>query len=185
MTKLIVIAGIKRSASTWMFNAVRLCLLHAGRTVRGGGREVYSDPGSGYEYGICKTHPFEREIADNADWIFTTDRDDMGIRYSLKRCFGSSLTDHRLSRMRDNLNAWKRRCGKVGCYHAHFDFIITDPTSVVADVARILELGFKDADVMAVCKALDAIRPPEEGHDAETLLFPGHISEKYLKGEAV
>ncbi len=171
MSKLIVIAGIKRSGSTWMYNAVRLILKHAGYSVAGGG-EQHFDPNCEADYQIIKVHPFRPELAKAASYVFTSDRDDEGIRASWQRFSGEVLTDEKLATWRGWLKQWDEhtRCSML------FDELRneTQRRIVMKELAEILLLHMTLA---LVRRDLDNLAPPTDAdYDPETLLFKNHIT---------
>ena len=167
MSKLIVIAGIKRSGSTWLYNAVRLCLLHAGKTVHIAGDGQFFQADCKADYQIVKKHPFDKQLADAADYVFTSDRDDEGIRASWERFSGEVLTDEKLAMWRKWLDQWKPYST------GDMQFYDVCNLKVVIDLAKILDVDLHSN----VIREIDAVRPPtDKDYDPETLLFKNHIT---------
>lgn len=175
MGKLVVIAGIKRSGSTWLYNAVRLSILHAGRTVYIAGDGNNYDPRCKADFQIMKRHPYDPVLVDAADYIFTSDRDDDGIRESLKRAFDTELTDHRLKRMRNDLRRWRKRTD----FHAEYDDILNNKQKIIKGVSQALGLAFSPEDVSEVLRQLEATKPPtDRNYDEVTFYFKNHITSR-------
>src|SRR6056297_3031181 len=101
---LIVIAGIKRSGSTAQFNIVRIALETAGYTVNIQGQDYKLND----NVNVVKIHPFRQRLAEEADYIFLTDRDDKEIEASLYRFNGDDVPDGKISKMRTYLDKWKQ-----------------------------------------------------------------------------
>ena len=64
MRKLILIAGMKRSGSTWMYNAVRLMLKDAGKDVYGCWIDDYDESNTA-EFHVVKTHKWDKDLVEN------------------------------------------------------------------------------------------------------------------------
>ena len=170
MAKLIIIAGIKRSGSTWLYNAVRLCLLNAGYTVHIAGDGQYYEKDCKADYQIIKTHPFRQWMADEADFVFTSDRDDEGIRASWQRFDGRMLSDGLLAKWRRWLDQWRVHTD----YDMQYDIMVDFPADCVMSVHGVL-FGFPRNTLMQ----LRATKPPtDKDYDPVTLLFRNHITSK-------
>ena len=71
----ILIAGIKRSGSTLVYNMARLLAIETGGAVWAGSWEDYEERAiPRYDHHIIKIHHYDRELADSADAIVTTRR---------------------------------------------------------------------------------------------------------------
>ena len=173
MAKLIIIAGIKRSGSTWMYNAVRLCLEEAGYSVHIAGDGQYYEEDCGADYQIIKSHPFHQWMADRADFVFTSDRDDEGIRASWQRFKGEELTDAKMDKWRQWFELWDRYSkytmvyAWMRCEH--------ERRRTVEGICKVLSVPFRDTTFASI----EAIRPPtDKDYDPVTLLFSNHITGK-------
>jgi len=177
MAKLIIIAGIKRSGSTWVYNAVRLCLEHAGYSVHIAGDGQYYQKDCKADYQIIKVHPFHQWMADEADFVFTSDRDDDGIRASWQKFDGRMLSDGLLEKWNRWLRSWNEYSCREMCYE---DFIEDGPFDEVFTIWWHLFPKRRDeADTTAskVVNKLNAIKPPtDKDYDPVTLLFSNHIT---------
>ena len=89
MRKLILIAGMYRSGSTWLFNAVRMFL-----ELKYGKENVYGCYITDYkrederQFHVVKTHEYIQEIAEAADLIVLSERDFPGIAASMSKFHG-------------------------------------------------------------------------------------------------
>lgn len=168
MSKLIVIAGIKRSGSTWMYNVVRILLTHAGFTVTGGGRETYKK-NCEKDYQIIKVHPYYADLAKEADLVFTSDRDDEEIRASWARFQNRYLTDAELWNWCRDLDRWM----KHRSYHMPFERV--NKTQTVKDIAKVLGVHVTTSALTTIGE----LKPPKtKGYDPKTLMFKNHITSK-------
>ncbi|NIU00774.1 MAG: hypothetical protein GWN01_07545, partial [Nitrosopumilaceae archaeon] len=154
----IVIAGIKRSASTACFNMVRLVCEASGEEVHTWGNAYQIKDG----INIIKVHPFNKKLYNKADYIFTTDRKDEDILKSLER-FSGGGNPKRLKKMRKNLELWERKSNKL-----HYNHIVNSPLKCIEYIAEVLGV---DVDCKAILKEFEAIKPPKKGYDPETFLF--------------
>lgn len=157
----IVIAGIKRSGSTVQFNLVRLALIEAGHSVS---TQTY---GSGTN--IYKTHPFRRDLAEHADFILLTDRDNKDIQASLDRFYLSKDEYKPLKVMRGWLNRWKQYPHLIQSYYLWE----SDPLEFTK---QIIEYTGLDVNPEIVLNKFNKIEPPKKGYDPETFLFHNHIT---------
>jgi len=174
--KLVAICGIKRSGSTAMYNIVRIALTHAGYDVliRGHGFDVAElEHVEDNQVVLCKRHPFSEAIANKADHIFLTDRNDEEILASLDRMWESGDPE-RLEDMRKHLNKWKEYTDE---YHTFpYYKINNNPLELIYRVFDIFDLYLK-ANEKDVLQEFQTIEPPTDKQDPVTLLFPNHISE--------
>jgi len=176
MSKLIIIAGIKRSRSTWMYNAVRLCLEHAGCSVHIAGDGQYYEKDCETDYQIIKVHPFHQWMADEADFVFTSNRDDEGIRGSWKRFKGEELTDAKLRMWQGWLQRWR----EYSCYHMEWNVFLDRPGIVITDIWRAML--YPEHDTFSLSDVWNAIAdctpPTDKDYDPVTLLFSNHITSQ-------
>ncbi len=183
MAKLIVIAGIKRSGSTWMYNAVRLCLEHAGYSVHIAGDGQFYQDDCKADYQIIKVHPFVQWMADRADYVFTSDRDDEGIRESWKRFRGEELTEPKLQTWRVWLDKWNQvryiKRHDYGDTHMHYASLSRNKGRVVGGICSVLGIRLSECAFGSLIDSLEQIEPPnDKDYDPVTLLFSNHITSQ-------
>lgn len=171
---LILISGIKRSASTAQYNLVRLALEMAGYDVRLKGHSFdlqELNTLSDNEVILCKRHPFHKPMAKAADHIFLTDRNDEDILKSLDRMWGSGNPD-RLERMRKHLKEWRKYTKEN--HVSGYNEIVNETYNTARAIIGILGLNVNTDDLL---KEFNKIEPPQSGGiDPVTRLFPNHIS---------
>lgn len=173
---LIMISGIKRSASTAQWNLVRLALEMARYEVlpRGHSFDLQElNSLNDNEVILCKRHPFHKAMAKAADHIFLTDRPDEEIIASLNRMWDSG-SQERVDRMRKDLKAWKEYSDIPVFWYE--DFVLNE-MNWIAGVVYYLDLDFSIDKVIELLEKFEAIEPPEDEYDPITLLFPDHISD--------
>lgn len=160
MEKIIVIAGIKRSGSTWMFNVVRLmCDLME------------------WEVTIIKEHNWKPDLAKTANHVFTSRRIKKDIKKSLTK-FYSSLPkdapakrgDYNVEQMLITLEEWN----VYSEYCMEFEDVGTlKALEHIGDA-----LGFT-GNTEKLLYHVNAIKPPtDKSYDPETYLFSNHITSK-------
>ncbi len=165
---IVVVAGIKRSGTTFISNVVRIALQDSG-TVTGSGKNIPDRTG---DHHIIKVHPFDKRIAGMADLIITSDRRGPDILRSLNRVFPGERDMNYIERLKKELRKWKARSD----LHLHFDHMKKRPLD---QVGRILwSLDEDPTKAPRILREVRSIEPPKKGHDPETFLFPGHISEE-------
>lgn len=174
MAKIIVIAGLIRSGSVWQYNAVRLALVSAGRSVYGGVAWPEYDPrgpvARNAEYHLIKEHRYFTELATQAYQVFTSFRDLMQVRRSWRRFSGMPLTDADLSMHVEALVRWQMHAD----HYTPFRNILRKPKVELARLCTVL--GLPDLDLDNLLAELHALKPPENGQDPTTLLFYNHVS---------
>lgn len=166
---IITIAGIRRSGSTWLYNAVRLLCEHSQKdVVTHNYVPDFEDMNPETVY-IFKMHKFRPAIANRSKIIFTSYRNLPDIKKSLKRCFGSECDLNRMNTMVFHLLRWQQ----ITDYCMHYD---SDPYKTFKEVASVLhQKGIECYDIAGTFQKLQSIRPGNE-YDPVTLLFPNHIS---------
>jgi len=164
---LIVIAGIKRSGSTWLFNAVRLMCEKKGSVYYDG---AYRE-GVDVDYYIMKKHPFKLQLAQRADVILTSDRDRDEIRASLCRFYG--VKGMKMNGMIRALKEWNQHSS----YCMQYEEMIKDKRKVLMDIKRALRFDNR-VDINQIELELEDIQPPiDKDYDPKTFLFKNHITK--------
>lgn len=170
--RIIVIAGIKRSASTVMFNICRIALEQAGYTVNICD-ETY-DPRTvpDNEIDLVKIHPFRYELAKKADAIFLTQRSQKEIKASWQRFYGKKITENEFQQLVNDLNQWKI-FSNIPVFN--YSFWLDDPLIYICKVIQYLQV---DVFTESVSYEFSQIELPQKGQDPQTLLFHNHITSK-------
>jgi hypothetical protein len=156
-----------------MYNAVRLILQEAGYSVHGGG-EQHFDPGCAADYQLIKVHPYRPQLAQAADYVFTSDRDDEGIRASWERFSGEILTDEKLQTWRGWLVDWNR--------HACFSMRFAQLSGLwrgflIEDMCQSMGIPVDIGKEVEILKLMREIKPPtDKDYDPVTFLFRNHIT---------
>ena len=171
---LIVVAGIKRSGSTAQFNMVRLVLEeYFGKEyvlTTGNPKEAINLHNQG-NIVICKYHPFDKSLFQNADFIFTTSRNMVQVKESMLRFYGvNDMPKRGISVMRKHLRAWQE-----GSFNQTFEEIVNFPIACIQNITGFI--GIKEDFGIEVFNNFKEIKPPESGYNKETFLFSNHITK--------
>lgn len=166
---IIAIAGIKRSGSTLLYNAVRLTLEHAGMEPHIYGesnRPPYDEPA------IIKIHRFRKDVAEQADHVFISNRGYTDVKDSLERFNGEEQRWERLVLF----YKWLQRWSLYSTPEHYFEYkdLTEDIEGCVKRIASILRVYVVPENIV---KELQQIEPPENGQDPKTLLFSNHITQ--------
>ncbi len=172
----IVIAGMRHSGSTALFNVIRIALESAGIPLvsfysEGTGNERLYDPDCPLL--LIKTHEFRDDVAARATVVVTTRRDLRDTVASAKR---------RQFPMLDRLKGpieyakYNRALHEVWRPKSHYEFVyeryVAQPVQEIGRLLRILGLG--DIDAAAVQARVAAL--PVDDYDT-SLLSPTHITD--------
>ena len=162
---LVVVAGIKRSGSTWMFNVARIAMGHAGLSPQVGEYDLWRRrPDADL---LIKSHRWHANMAEAADVILSSTRPIDEIRSSLARFYGRPPSGREMKTLRRHHRRWERVAG----YSLRYECLLANPRHEVFRIVSALGL---DVDVDAVYREVSKIRPPETGQDPTTLLFHNH-----------
>lgn len=171
--KVILIAGMPRSGSTWLFNASRFLLEYGDSQLYAAWISDY-DPGNPSKVHLVKAHrPSDVKFA--VDIVLTTWR-------PIEACLASLIRMGWLSDDPDTLRQGYVRQKRLHQYwldrtnlEVDFNEIENDPAAAVQRLATALGLSLESSQLTAVSTALSALQPPENGApDSRTLLHPNH-----------
>lgn len=168
-----------RSASTYLYNAVRVLALHDGNEVWGGGRAGFVETdGSEAEVYVVKTHKWLEPLANYSDDIVISYRPVKNAWDSFQRFKPDQDAPWPVTQDWIKwLGEWKRhrRCRYVMEWQ---DFMDEDgPWVALKDVAHVL--GYDHLNLKNVMAHLRSdLAPPseEQRKDPETLVFHNHYT---------
>lgn len=164
---LTVVAGLKRSGTTWLYNVARIAYQHAGIAVAAGGDELYRS-WDHHTPLLVKTHWWHERLATDATSILTSDRDVEDAYRSLARLFGRTPSGAEMAKIVEHARRWDAV--------ATWRMTYTDlerPSETAKGIVAALDL---DVDPARVLADVDSLQPPESGQDPVTLLFASHRS---------
>jgi len=177
---LVVCAGVHRSGSTWLYNAVRLILIDSGKSVYGCFSTNY-DPENEAEVHVVKTHNNIKKLKENADFVFTCKRDLRDIVASAVRrgLIDESAAMPYLSQiMEREYEPWKGRSDLEIVYEKLLKRKKPDYIKKLAEI-----MGIDNIDALEVFDKIESLPIPqsEEDFDEETQLHFGHITNGKYK----
>jgi hypothetical protein len=176
-----VCAGMPRSGSTWLFNAVRLLLKNAGAPDLAGGYVGQSEELLTHRTAIIKLHPFNPELAARADVILTTHRDLRDVSASMQRHYQRPYSAV-------DMNEWVRsqvRWAQVAAYDLHYENILVDKLTEIKNIAAALKLPLATLEALpyeTIAQEIDGQKfkrrfSESTAYDAVNLLHEGHITD--------
>lgn len=174
----IIVAGLYRSGSTWLFNVVRfICEEHG--TVYSCFEDQYDQWESGkFDFEIVKAHKFD-EIWIPGSVILTSIRPWKEVRKSMIRLRELNKTGNKTQHIRiPTFLEWLARWNNHNNYCMEFKDIYTRPLGVIKEVAAAISL---DCEAKAIYEKVQALKPPKDGIDKVTLMHSNHITKYYSK----
>jgi len=183
---IIVAAGRSRSASTLLYNIIRLTLSE----VMGSGN-VYGTILRNYnkkdprDCHVIKTHGHDEYLYDNADYVFSSAREELGQRLSILRHqklqIDKNLTSGQLDKIVNHDYKRYLRWKSHKNFKSTFEFekIINDKEFIISSICNTLDL-IVPGDIQIVLDDLNSLNLPDSGVDPVTGLTSHHITnEKY------
>ncbi|GMQ47891.1 sulfotransferase domain-containing protein [Vibrio sp. 10N] len=175
--KIVLIATMPRSGSTWLFNCVRE--IYKNQEV-----DLYSEwiedyvPSNNSFLHIIKVHDPEYRLSSQADVIISTRRDIRNALVSLIRMGWIANEEKQImSEARRLINCvhpfWKERSK----FEIEYSRILAEPGILIRQVCELLQVSAKNEMVEEVVSALSRLRSPKE-YDKKTQLHPNHISNQ-------
>ncbi|MEX6632496.1 sulfotransferase family protein [Hyphococcus lacteus] len=184
MPKLIAIAGVPRSGTTWLYNAVRLIHDRAGRSIYGAWCADY-DPNTSASRHLIKVHKPE-QLHAHPEITFATNRDVAESLASLVRmgwladeevAIKNAATNHQRLRL-----YWEERAD----YIAQYEEVTKQPLTVIEGLCSRLEILLEKSMSEAIAHELAMMQSPKSGnYDPVTLLHPGHRSDAKMNERQV
>jgi len=181
---IIVIAGLKRSGSTWQFNVVRLYIELATATepiITGSPDKAMAiELQSPDQYILCKYHPWHRKLNQRAKMVLSSNRKWADAMDSLER-----FQERPDKARQEAMKSWHKSWQKVADFYMEFSALKSDPDLMIHLIGLQLyengvipsfDIGLRDE----VIKAMDNLEPPDEvkWYDSKTLLFHNHITDE-------
>ena len=171
----VIIAGIYRSGSTWLYNAVRLSLINSGASVYGCYIDDYVPDKN--KYHVIKMVKYDPILAKDSV-VFTSYRNLNDIIESMKRRAEINNDPKFVNEGRhENINSYLVDLLK---WQAHSDYcmwydtLIKEPQQIIFDIAKTLTININN--INEVLQELDKIQIPKEGYDPITLYHANHIT---------
>ena len=174
--RLILAAGMVRSGSTWLYNAVRLVLARATPGVYGCWVDDFNrEEANAAPNVLIKLHAMDEDMASRADVVFTCHRDLRDVALSIQDI---GWTDDREKIL--EYVSYARTCHEFWSGRAALDLryesIVRTPLNVLRHIAAKLDADLSDEALEAVITDLDAIvpQPSSKGYDPVNLIHHHH-----------
>ncbi len=178
---LYVCAGMTRSGSTWVYNAVRMLLEKAGCPDLAAGWIAEKEKLLTHRNAVVKTHAFDDGLAGGADVVLVSHRDLRDVVASLHRMFQMEVSVTTVRGAYLNYVKW----AEIAAYDLHYEHLLTNKLSELRAIAAVLKLSpptLENLPYETILREIDrqaytAERATELGHDAVNLLHHGHITD--------
>lgn len=174
---LIICAGMMRSGSTWLYNAVRLaCAATGGRVHAGWIDDFRMDDAA--DFNVLKIHAPDEHWSARSAFVFTSRRDPVGIARSAKRMKWVE-TDEEASMVARQAIAHHAFWNPRSAYETVFEDIGVLGAFHVEALARILGVPLDRRASLQLVEQLDALEHeagPETHHDPLNLIHKYHRS---------
>lgn len=171
--RILLVAGVPRSGSTWAFNAVRLLLRTAGAQFHAAWVKDYQ-PEDPAPIHLVKVHRQE-EVTFDPELVITTHRPTEARIASLVRMGWLENDPAKIRRVFANHQLLYAHWRGQSDIEIEYEDILNAPAPAVERLAGACRLELTPAQCAAVAKELAGMAPPETGHyDKETLLHPRH-----------
>lgn len=169
----IVCAGMRRSASTWLYNATRVLVSTAIEGTLWAGFEDTWKRGDA-DHVVMKTHRFDVRYLFGADVVLTCHRDlrdvaASAVRRELCEADPVSVIEYLTKATRDEFDRWEEHADLVAPYSS----IVDCPEGIVKQIAETIGAGSKTVQV--VVDAVAAL-PIGDKVDPEILLHKNHFT---------
>ena len=172
--KVVLITGMYRSGSTFIFNAVRVLHLHSKKKVWGGGTGGFvGTTGHEADVYIVKEHRWHEALARYGDVVITSQRPIKQSWLSMNRFKEEDIPWPATREWVTWLHKWKN----VSDYCMYWDDFADEegPWNALKDIAHVL--GLDHLNLVNVMKHLRSeLAPPKEGKNHETLVFSNHYT---------
>ncbi|HEY3913750.1 MAG TPA: hypothetical protein VGN61_04615 [Verrucomicrobiae bacterium] len=176
-----VCAGMYRSGSTWLYNAVRLILRDAKVPDLEAGWITDKEKLLNHKNSVIKTHNFEPDLANRKALVLTSHRDLRDIAGSLVRKFKSELPIKQLHETVESHAQW----APIAVYDLRYEDLLTDKPAQLRNLAQALQLPAATRAQLSYESISEAIdkeqfaegRATSQRYDPVNLLHEGHITD--------
>jgi len=176
-----VCAGMYRSGSTWLYNAMRHTLEAAGVKNLAAGWASEKAKLLTHENALVKIHEFDPALASRDNVVLVSHRDLRDVAASLTRKFKKPAT---IETVREGLDAYTKWAA-VAAYDLRYETLLRDKESELRRIARCLRIPAAVVDQLpyeAILKKIESEKFSEErstgeGFDSVNLLHEGHMTD--------
>ena len=184
--QVVVVAGVPRSGSTWLFNAVRLLYALGGRKAYTAWCADYRPADhADYEVHVVKLHDLEQMTFEH-DLVLTTQRD---VAEQLASLLRMGWLDEDAEQIREAAEGhrklarqWQNRsdCG------IRYEDIMARPEAAILQLAAVLGVACTVQQAQEIASQLAILPSPTSGsYDPETLLHPEHRGSEAAREDAL
>jgi len=176
--KVIVIAGVPRSGSTWVFNAARLVLEKTSAKVYAAWCEDYTqNTQTESDFHVVKLHRPD-QLTFQYDYLLTTRRELVQQLGSLIRMGWLSDDPVQIRRKAENLQSSFVFWEKYSNLLIEYQDIVADPKAAISQIGSLLEKTLTTQEVNKIADDLEALKAPNgNSYDLKTLLHPNHRAQ--------
>lgn len=176
--KIILSAGMPRSGSTWLFNAVRLLLLKTGYSIIAKWIDDFNESDlSGVDIGLIKIHEFDSDWISRADFIVYSYRDIRDAIASAERKFSRKPSLEYAKHLVENDYKWK----KITHFVLKYESLLVEKESIIKDLSKTLNIAVNEHRIKNILDELDRISYYDPGSKNDkyhlvNLLHTNHIT---------
>jgi hypothetical protein len=176
-----ICAGMYRSGSTWLYNAVRLILKNAGVSGLAAGWIADKDRLLLGENVVIKAHTFDHTLVSSRTVVLTSYRDLRDVAASICR---KSKRPFAMARLRETVES-HARWFRIAAFDLRYENLLIDKRSELQKIVHALRLPGDTVRRLSLDLILQQIesekfceeRATPAGHDAVNLLHKGHITD--------
>jgi hypothetical protein len=174
---IILAAGMARSGSTWLFNAIRILLGQTGHPLYACWVDERDENAERHAYNVLiKIHEPSEELASKAAAIFTSHRDLRDVAISASHA-GFAADSEKMIAIAASARAAHDFWAPRSILDIKYSEIVTSPSLCVMRIALALAQPIDDRRAAQVAEAADQLAPivrPDDSHDRSDLLHKNH-----------
>lgn len=181
-TRLVLSAGMKRSGSTWLFNAARVLLEQqledASGLSAGWIDDVQHLPRK--QMNLWKLHEYDQDLVDQSDIILFCFRDLRDVLASQERKFGSKPSLSSAKALVDSHQAWQAEADLT----LKYEDMISNTAQALGDLAQVLNVtaaGLGDIEHEITALDFDSPGSKNERYNLKNLYHRGHVTHGGIK----
>ncbi len=180
--RIILIAGVPRSGSSWLFNAARKLFEASDTPAHAAWISDWdrTDPSPTH---LIKVHRPEH-VDFQPDLVLTTLRPPEECLASLVRMGWVKPDADSIGIRWKNHNDLYAHWNRLSSLEIGYDEITGAPETAVVRIGVLLGIALQSSESARIAKELQELKPPEEGvrYDSTTLLHPGHRKIRHEEG---
>jgi hypothetical protein len=174
--EIILAAGMPRSGSTWLYNAVRLLIASkTGSADFSAGWIEDFDAMLKAQRMLLKIHDFDESWSKQSSLILYSFRDVRDVLASMNRKFGVTPTFQRAKKFIENDVKWR----SVSLYNLRYETMLGAPKSIIEDLSGVLAIACDSDAILSKLNSLDYndSGPKNDRYHMTNLLHKNHITD--------